>query len=138
MGIRRIHLESDLAFRATQGVLWLAGFGWALTAFALPALYAFAASDVHHRAGDRRAALVATVSLATAFLVCAAIQLAAAWGLRERKSWALALTGVIGGVYTASCCLPVGIVILVAVLRSGVRESYRHETRARRNAPITF
>ena len=53
-----------------------------------------------------------------------AVNFAAAWGLAKGAKWAWITTVILGATYAPSGCLPFGVLILIAMLKTDVREAY--------------
>ena len=74
-------------------------------------------------AEDAEAAL-GRVLVALVVLSVALVNLGAMWGLARGKRWAWIGSVVLGGLYSISCCFPIGVLLLIALLRAPVREPY--------------
>lgn len=131
-------LSSDRWFRAVRPILWIGGAFYLLFGLCFPFLMIV---PVAQRGGDASPP-VAVVAMSFVFfsigVACAAGHFAVARGLAKRKKWAWIGATVIGAIYAPSACLPIGLVILWAMLRTGVKESYEAEARALSEGPTRF
>ena len=122
-----INLGDDILFKLSIGALWFSGVCYMLLGLVMGAT--FLAPEfleaVYGEFGFLLSAMVLLIGVA-----CAVGNFAVAHGLGKRKRWAWVGAVVIGGLYAPSGCFIIGILILVAMLRSGVRESYLAECEA--------
>ena len=135
----RFDLENDGYFGWAVGVLWLGG-GFYVFAGLFSLVFMAAPILAGPRAGAGEGAILFIFGLV--FLVMmggfAFANFAAAWGLKRRKKWAWIVALIVGAIYAPSACLPFGLLILYALLRTGVKESYDADARALDPAPTTF
>ena len=134
----RFDLEKDRWFRAVGPILWVGGAAYLLFGLCFP--FMMVAQVVERGAGAEPPAPVLVMSLV--FFVVgagfAAVHFAIARGLARRKKWAWMGATIIGAIYAPSGCLPIGVLILWAMLCTGVKESYEAEARAAAEGPLTF
>jgi len=114
-----MNLREDLLFKMTIGSLWFCGVVYIPVGVFMPALFI----------EDFAPGFLLVFWLIT-FLVslgCALGNFVVAWALQKRKSWGWVAAIIVGAVYAPSICVPFGVLILLAMLRPGVREAYIRE-----------
>ena len=122
-----INLREDLLFKMAVGSLWLCGVVYIPVGVFMPALFLedFVMDDI----APSRAMVFGAIWIISFLisLACALGNFVVAWALQKRKSWGWVAAIIVGAIYAPSTCLPFGVLILVAMLRSGVRDAYIRE-----------
>ena len=134
----RIELGSDRWFRAVGPILWVGGAFYLLLGLCMPLTMVASIAERANGAEPPAPVLVMSFVMFAVGTACAAGHFAVARGLAKRKKWAWLGATIIGAIYAPSGCLPIGVAILWAMLRTGVKESYEDEARAAAEGPTTF
>ena len=121
-----INLREDLLFKMAVGSLWLCGVVYILLGAFIPVLFI---EDFMDDIASSRAMVFGAIWIISFLisLACALGNFVVAWALQKRKSWGWVAAIIVGAIYAPSTCLPFGVLILVAMLRSGVRDAYIRE-----------
>ena len=137
-----IDIANDSILKFAQWTLWFCGAMYILLglglvlAFSLPLVIASS-----QQSGAEGGIVMAIVMALVMFAVCggiAAANFAAAWGLGKRKGWAWVLTLIIGALYAPSGCMPLGALLLYAMLRTGFKDAYEADAAGAVPAPAAF
>ena len=72
---------------------------------------------------------VMAVPLLVVGIACGVGNFVIARGLSQRKKWAWIAGVVVGCIYAPSGCVPFGVVVLYALLRTGVKDAYEAEAK---------
>ncbi len=134
----RVDLASDFWLKASIWTLWFCGAVYLLLGCCFP-LALFLGPTLGNEAGGRPGETAVMMIFAVVMLAvgggCAVGNFAVARGLARRQKWAWIGAVIAGGLYAPSGCLPFGAVLLYAMLRPGVKESYEAEARELAGAP---
>ncbi len=128
-------LENDSLLKAARGTLWFCGAVYLL--LGLVSLLMVVPLMLEGGEGIVVGLIMGVFMLA----ICggiAAVNFVAAWGLGARKKWAWIVTIILGALYAPTGCLPLGVLLLYAMLRSGFKEAYDAEADGTLGAAVGF
>jgi len=127
-----VDLANDFWLKASIWTLWFCGACYLLLGCCFPvAMFVGPLSEGGGRAGETAMVMVFAVVLFAVGGGCAVGNFAVARGLAQRKKWAWIGTVIVGGLYAPSGCLPFGALLLYAMLRPGVKETFEAEATER-------
>lgn len=116
-------IEDDLGVQLSRLTLWAMGAVLAVGSFVAGPYLGVSVVANDSLAPDTASTLGGVVAVATvlAGLGASFALFAVAWGLAEGKRWAWLSTLFLGAVTTLSCCLPVSLLFLWAMLNNRTR-----------------
>ena len=124
-----INLREDLLFKISIGAIWFSGVMYILIGLGVGALFmvpGVIGGELQEEFGVLFSGIIGGVT-AMVGLACAVGNFAVAYGLGRRRRWAWIGAVIIGAIYAPSGCFMIGLLILFAMLRSGVREAFLAE-----------